>query len=230
MVAKDVMSSPVATIAPGTTVREIAVLLVARRVSGVPVVADNRVVGIVSEGDLVRRHEIGTERRARDERWWMRLLPSDRGPADYVASHAVHARDIMSRKVVAITDALPVGAIVGLFERHRIRRVPVLRGSSLVGIVTRADLVKAFASTEPAIDHIPADDERVRRRLLAELARQPWWRDDSNVTVEQGVVHYWGVVYSDDEAAAARVAAQNMPGVHGILDHRFKISAMSSMV
>lgn len=230
MRAKDLMISPVVTIAPETTVREIAALMRARRVSGLPVVDKGRMVGIVSEGDLLRRHEIGTDQPARNGRWWRRLLAGDAGPDAYVASHAVHARDIMSHDVVSVTEATPVVTIVDLFERHRIRRVPVLRGSTLVGIVTRADVVEAVASTSPAaVDSGPPDDERIRKRLLAELAQQSWWRDESSLTVEQGVVHYWGALHFGNEAEAARVAAQNVPGVRDVVDHRVHISAVSAM-
>jgi len=227
MLARNVMSSPVVVATPRTTVTEIATLLIDRRISGVPVVANRRVVGIVSEGDLVRRPEIGTERDAHTESWWRRWLFPPGTPAAYVATHALYAADIMNRDVVTVTEATPLAEIVALFERHRVRRVPVLHGGTLSGIVTRADLVKAFASTVmhdrgPA----PDGDEEIRARLLAELVRQPWWHRQSVVTVEHGVVRYSGVMNSADEVNAARVAAENISGVRRVEDHRFPLDAI----
>src|SRR5687768_15768888 len=137
MNAKDIMTTSVITIGPATTVRETADLLVARGISGVPVVDGERLVGIVSEGDLLRRYEIGTDRRSLRNPWWMRFLEGAPDPAEYVKSHAVRAADVMTKAVISVTEETPVPRIAALFEKHRIKRVPVLRGPSLVGIVTR---------------------------------------------------------------------------------------------
>lgn len=228
MLAKDVMSTPVVAVGPRTTVREIAALLIARRVSGVPVVAHRRVVGIISEGDLVRRYEIGTERDPRDENWWQRWLFPATSPAAYVATHALYAQDIMTRDVVTVSEATPLARIVALFERHRIRRVPVLQGGELTGIVTRADVVKAFATSAVARARGVEQhgDEEIRAQLLTELRQHPWWHRQSVVNVEHGVVHYSGVMNSANEADAARVAAENIAGVRRVEDHRFPLDAI----
>ena len=232
MKAKDIMTSPVITVAPGTPVREIAALLFERRISGVPVMENGRLVGLVSEADLLHRHELGTDRPAQPRSWWLRLFSADRTPAEYIKSHATQARDIMAREVVSVAPDAPVAEIATLLETRGIKRVPVLRGGKLVGIVSRANLVQALAvMRQSAVRVTPPGDEAIRGRLLEELERQPWWgRAGSNVIVTEGVVHYWGMVDSDDERNAARVAAENVPGVRGIEDHRFEYHDIPSMV
>lgn len=232
MKAKDIMTSPVITVAPDTPVREIAALLFERRISGVPVLEDGRLVGLVSEADLLHRHELGADRPAQSRSWWLRLWSADRTPAEYIKSHATQARDIMAREVVTISQDTPVAEIATLLETHGIKRVPVLRGAKLVGIVSRANLVQALAVMRRSATRVtPPIDEAIRGRLLAELERQPWWgRVTSTVIVTEGVVHYWGMVGSDDERNAARVAAENVPGVRGIEDHRFEYDDIPSMV
>jgi CBS domain-containing protein len=227
MKAKDVMTTPVVTIAPSASVRELAELLRSRRISGVPVVSNGTVVGMVSEGDLLRRHEIGTDRFERS--WWSRLRK--RTGAEYVRSHARRAADIMSRPVVSVDETTPIADIVSLFEKNRIRRVPVIRGRRLIGMVSRADLVSALLKTERSVTQKPAGDEAIQKRLLDELDRQPWWqRYSSLATVSEGVVHYWGLLDSEDERQAARVAAENIPGVRDVVDHRKYFNSMSSML
>jgi CBS domain-containing protein len=232
MKAKDIMTTPVVTVEPDTTVREIAALLLAQRISAVPVVEGGRLVGLVSEGDLLRRHEIGTDRDRAAGSWWLRLLRGDPSPADYVKSHAVHARDIMTRDVITVDEDTPIAEIATVLETRRIKRVPVLRGERLVGIVSRANLIQALAvKTRAAKQPRLKIDDGIRRRLLAELERQPWWqRSWSNVIVTDGIVHYWGVIDSDGERDAARVAAENVPGVRGIEDHRPRYSELPTYV
>ena len=220
MQASDIMTRAVVTVGPHATIREIAAILLERRISGLPVVEDDRVIGIVSEGDLLRRHEIGTDRKQRGS-WWMRFFRGEPGPAEYVKSHAVHAVDVMSTLVVSVPEDEPVAKIASLFGKRRIKRVPVLRDGRLVGIVTRANLVQALAAVvPPRRGRGSADDDAIRDRLLEELGTQAWWRGDSNALVHAGIVHYWGVCENDAEKRAARVAAENIPGVRGVEDHR----------
>jgi CBS domain-containing protein len=232
MKAKDIMTTPVVTIEPDTTVREIAALLLKRRISAVPVVESGRVVGLVSEGDLLRRHEIGTDSDRPAGSWWLRLIRGDRSPAEYVKSHAAHARDIMTRDVITVEEDTSIAEIAAVLEARRIKRVPVLRGEHLVGIVSRANLVQALAA-RPRAGKAPRakGDGAIRRQLLAELERQPWWLSSaSNVIVTDGVVHYWGLIDSDGQKEAARIAAENVPGVRGVEDHRMRYTDVPSMV
>lgn len=232
MNAKDIMTTPVVTIEPDTTVREIAALLLERRISAVPVVESGRLVGLVSEGDLLHRHEIGTDRDRPTATWWLSLIEDDPRPAEYVKSHARCARDIMTRDVITVGEDTPIGEIAAVFERHRIRRVPVVRGGRLVGIVSRANLVQALAA-RPRAGKAPRakGDGAIRGQLLAELERQPWWLSSaSNVIVTDGVVHYWGLIDSDGQKEAARIAAENVPGVRSVEDHRVRYTDLPSMV
>ena len=226
MNASDIMTSPVITVGPDTAVRHIAALLFKHRISAVPVLENGKLVGIISEADLLHRHEIGTDSTARSSSWWLQLLSADRSVADYVKSHATRARDIMTRDVVSVTPDMPIAEIATLLEKRGIKRVPVLQDGKLVGIVSRSNLVQALAVKGRSMNTGDAGDGAIRARLSAELERQPWWRSTtSNVIVTDGVVHYFGGVDSDQERQAARVAAENVPGVRRVEDHRVVLAA-----
>jgi CBS domain-containing protein len=224
MQASDIMSSPVVSVGPDTSVKEIASLLFEKRISGVPVLDEGRLIGLVSEGDLLHRHEIGTDRVERSGSWWLRMFSSERTPAEYVRSHGRRARDVMTRDIVTIAPDTAVAEIATLLESRGIKRVPVMRDGQLVGIVSRANLVQALAGMRPAAIRVtPPADQAIRGRLLTELERQSWWRQlTSNVIVTDGVVHYFGTFQSEDQQDAARVAAENIPGVRGVEDHRVR--------
>jgi CBS domain-containing protein len=232
MKASDIMTAPVVSVEPDTEVRTIAEPLIKHCISGVPVVDAGRLVGFVSEGDLLRRREIGTDRKAPRGSWWLRLFGADSSPADYVKSHARRARDIMTPKVVSVSPHASLSKIATLLEQHGIKRVTVLSGGKLVGIVSRANLVQAIAVMPPSSIRVtPPVDSAIRGRLLAELERQSWWgRVSSNVMVSGGVVHYWGMAGSVDERVAARVAAENVPGVRAVEDHRLTYAELPSAV
>lgn len=222
MQARDIMSTPVISVGPDTPVKDIAALLFEKRISGVPVLDAGRLVGLVSEGDLLHRYEIGTDRAKRTGSWWLRMFGADRTPAEYVKAHGRFARDIMTRDVVTVMSDTPVAAIATLLESRGIKRVPVMRDEQVVGIVSRANLVQALAGMGSTVLGVtPPADQAIRERLQAELERQSWWRQAaSNVIVTDGIVHYFGTIDSDDQQDAARVAAENVPGVRGVEDHR----------
>ena len=230
MNASQIMTTPVVTVGPDSQVREIAALLLKHRISGVPVVEDERLVGFVSEGDLLRREEIGTDRPARAESWWLRLLGSGASPADYVKSHARRARDIMTRGAISVAPEASLAQVAAVLEKRRIKRVMVVSEGKLLGIVSRANLVQAIAAMPPAAERLPPPlDSAIHGRLVAELERQSWWtRRSSNVIVSGGVVHLWGFVGSEGERAAARVAAENVPGVRAVEDHRLAYAEFPS--
>lgn len=225
MRATDVMTTNVITVTPETTVRDLAELLGRHGISGAPVVdADNALIGIVSEGDLLHRAETGTERRTERRRTrWVDWLTSDQDVArDYLKSHARLVRDVMTRDVITVSETTGLDEIADLLETRRIRRVPVVRDGKLVGIVSRANLVRALAmtKTEPASD-AQADDFTIRDALLAELRDKQWakvWA--AEIMVRDKIVHLW---CSDDqpleERQALRVAAENTPGVAGVEEH-----------
>lgn len=222
MLARDIMTSDVAWVAPDAPVLDVAELLVARRVSAVPVLEDGELVGIVSEVDLLHRRELGTARDPFDRPWWVRLFKGEQWPASYVKAHAAKVADVMSAPVVTVDEDATVTELASLLEKHSIRRVPVVRGRTLVGIVSRSDLIRALvARGRMARGPGFTGDDAIRNAVLDELEAQPWWRPgQSQVSVSDGVVHYSGLLDSHDEARAARVAAENIPGVKGVQDHR----------
>ena len=228
MKARDIMTSQVITAGPDTAVRHIAALLFKHRISALPVLENGKLVGIVSEADLLHRHEIGTEGTARSSSWWLQLLSADRSVAEYVKSHATRARDIMTKDVISVAPDTPIAQIARLLEKHGVKRVPVLQDGRLVGIVSRSNLVQTLAARGRRMKVGDSGDGAIRVRLSAELERHPWWRSTtSNVIVTDGIVHYFGTVDSEDQRQAARVAAENMPGVRGVRDHRVPIAAIA---
>jgi CBS domain-containing protein len=222
MLAKDIMSAPVIGVGPDTPVSEIAALLAEHHISGVPVLELGRLIGVVNEMDLLHRHEIGTDRVPPAEPWWVRLFRSDRAPSDYVKSHAIRARDIMTRAVTSVVERTGIAEVASLFDSRAVRRVCVLRDGKIVGVITRADLVRAVAArAQRRRGEHPTTDDAIRSELLAELTHQRWWRPEwTNVTVDDGVVQFHGVIDTEDERVAARVAAENIRGVRKVEDRR----------
>src|SRR6516165_8507597 len=218
MRARDVMVRAVATTTPETTGEKGARLMINLRISGVPVLDRNgQLAGIVTEGDLLRRAETGTERqRSRWSRWFS---ANSRLAAEYIKSHARRVEDVMTREVVSVGELASLDEIAELMETKRIKRVPVVQDGKIVGIVSRADLLQVLASGGAASANEDSD-RLIRERLLAELRTQQWASPvESNVVVSDGVVHFWGTVGSDEERKALRIAAENIPGVRGIEDH-----------
>lgn len=221
LTAADVMTTTVITVQPHTTVQEIARLLQESRISGVPVVDEaGRILGIVSEGDLITHTgAIGEQRRS----WWLTLISAENSMArDYARTHGRTARDVMTTPVVSVNETTPLVEIAKLLERRGIKRVPVVRGETLVGIVSRSNLLQALASanvSKPA----SIEDRAIRDRLTEELRAQPWAHLlTKNIVVEDGVVHFFGFVRNEDERRALRVAAENTPGVQRVEDQMIR--------
>ncbi len=225
MNAKDVMTTEVVTVSPETTVQDLAKILSEKGISGTPVVdADQRLVGIVSEGDLLHRAETGTERRVQRRRsWWLESVAAEQEMArDYVKAHGRTVADIMTREVITAEETTDLADLAMLLETRRVKRVPVVSGGKLVGIVSRANLVRALATTSSAPKIVAdTDDRTIREQLLAELRRQQWaniWAAD--IMVRDRVVHVWFAAdESEAERQAVRVAAENVPGVRGFEEH-----------
>jgi CBS domain-containing protein len=219
MQARDVMVSPVITASKTSTVREIAKLLLEKRISAVPVVDDaGKIVGILTESDLTRRVEAGTEH---PYSWWVHFLAGDATvAADYVKSHAAKIEDVMTSNVVTAAPETPLHEIATLFEEHQIRRVPIVdKFGDLIGIVSRANLIQIVASARPKLE-VTLSDSTIRQKLLSELKKQSWAHTHNlDVTVTNGVVDLWGYAQSDDERRAIRVAAEDIPGVVVVNDH-----------
>jgi len=217
MLVREIMTTDVVTVGPGTSVSEIAHMLLDHRISAVPVLdANGWIVGVVSEGDLLRRVEVGTEPHAR---WWEFLVGgADRLTGDYIKSHGRRAADVMTRDVFTIDDDAPLSAVAELLETRRIKRVPVVRRGRLVGVVSRSDLVRALiGAAESAEVAGPVDDATLRERVVTTLLREPWASPERlNIVVSDGVVQIWGLVGSEDEREAYGIAAASVGGVRKV--------------
>jgi CBS domain-containing protein len=213
MQASDVMTRDVVTATPAMTVYEAAAKMLERRVSALPVVDEaGRLVGIVSEGDLLHRAETGTERR---RSWWLDLFASTEERArEFVKSRGVRVEDVMTRNVRVVAPDTRLDEIAATLERHSIKRLPVVENDQLVGVVSRADLLRGLAIRKLAPapgGQVP--DAELRQKVEAamrDLVGAPW---QVNAVVDGGVVHLWGIVASDAERRALRVAAERVPGV-----------------
>ena len=226
MRAADVMTNEVITVGEDASVQEAAKLLAEHGISAVPVVdRDKRVVGMVSEGDLLHRAETGTERR---RAWWLEMVASTNQLAgEYVKSHSGSVKDVMKCDVISVTEETTVADIAILLETNRIKRVLVLRDDRLVGIVSRANLVRALAmSINERPSGAEADDRAIQHRLLAELKAQKWAEvSPANIMVKDGVVHLWSSYYSNQEKRALVVASESIPGVRRVEDHMRPVPA-----
>ncbi len=220
MKVRDIMSTKVVTVSPSTTVRDIAGLMVEKHVSGLPVLSDSgTLVGIVSEGDLLRRPELGTQKHRR--RWVSFFSGVDEQAREFTKTHALRAGDVMTEQVIHVSEQTPLGDVVGLMEKHNIKRLPVLSDGKLVGIISRADLLRALAARQVNPIPPPAESDAAIRAAMNEVLKNEEWAMSAmvNVIVSEGAVHLWGVIDSDDQRQALRVAAENIPGVTAVEEH-----------
>jgi len=231
MKASDIMAHPVLTVTPETSVGEVAELMIGHRISGLPVVDPaGAVIGIVTEGDLLRRVETGTERRR--ARWLEFLIAPGRLASEYAHANGRRVGEVMTDTVLTAGPDDPVTDLIELMERRRIKRVPVIDRGQLVGIVSRANLVRALVGNLPRADSrsVITDDE-IRDRILAEIAKQPWGpRASVDVRVENGIVELHGAVTDDRERPALRVLAENVPGVKEVRDCLAWVEPLSGFV
>jgi len=226
LMAKDVMTADVITVAADATIPAVAEILVTQGVSGIPVVENDILVGIVTEGDLLHRAEIGTTTRP-VSRWASLFKNKAQLAAAYSREHSSRVADVMTTSVVTVDEFTPIAAIADLLAQRGIRRVPVIRRGKVVGIVSRANIVRALAVTA----NLPrsaskADDETIRKQILLALRDEAWPTNNTpNFAVENGLVSFWGTVESDAERNALRVLCENVPGVQKVEVHHLILSA-----
>jgi CBS domain-containing protein len=230
MKARDVMTTDVLTVNQDASVLEAVRLMLQRRISGLPVVdASGALVGMVSEGDFLRRSELGTQRQ--HPRWIEFFMGAGRLADEYVHASGRTVREIMTEAVYSVTEEIPLEEIVELMERRRIKRVPVLSGNKITGIITRSNLLRAFAGFMHEAPPALADDNAIRLKLIDEMKKQPWAPlAVTDIDVSNGVVKLSGVVLDDRQRVALRVAAENIPGVKKVEDHMVWIEPMSGTV
>lgn len=212
------MAGNALTVGPDASISEAIDLMQENCLSGIPVVdAGGELVGILTEGDLLRRVETGTERRRAG--WLDLLLGADRAAEQYVRTHARRVADVMTRDVVTVTEDMPLDEVVALMERKHVKRLPVLRQDKIVGIVSRADLVRAVGRALQDAGTGPERSEAIRKRLYADLQSESWFRSqDITAEVNDGVVTLSGVISNEAVRTAVRVAASNVPGVRSVED------------
>jgi CBS domain-containing protein len=227
MLARDVMSAPVITVGPRADLRSLIGTMLGKKLSGLPVVDDaGNLVGIISEGDLLRRSELGTEKKRSS--WLMFILGPGRGASEYVRTHSRKVEELMTRDPVTVAEDTSLEEIVTLMEQRHIKRVPVLKDRKIVGIVTRADLLRALIPLEQEpVGPAPGDAE-IQDRILTEIARQKWAAPGSvRVTVNAGRVTLSGTILDERERAALLVCAENQPGVVSVADDLVWVDAGS---
>ena len=228
MRAHQIMTRPVITIAPETTIVDAANTMLQKHVSGLPVVdAAGKLVGIVSEGDFIRRSEIGTQRKR--GRWLRFILGPGKSASDFVHEHGRRVDEVMTRNPLTINEDTALAEIVELMERNNVKRLPVIRGDSLVGIVSRANLLQAVASLARSVPDPTADDDHIRSRIIGAMERNEWCPFGLSVTVRDGIVHLSGVITEERTRQAAIVAAENVEGVKKVHDHLCWVDTMSGM-
>jgi CBS domain-containing protein len=230
MIAKDVMTQNVISVEPDATVLHAVRLMLQKKISGLPVIdKSGQLVGIVTEGDLLRRAETGTQRQR--PRWLEFLLGPGRLADDYVHTHAGQVEDIMTTEPATVAENTKLEEVVDLMERRRIKRIPVMRAGKVVGIISRANLLHALATLVPEAQPAPAGDAAIRELLLTELKNERWAPVEAlDVIVRNGVVELWGTITDERERQALIVAAQNIPNVKAVRDHLAWVDTTTGMV
>jgi CBS domain-containing protein len=228
MRAHQVMTRPVITVTPETTVLEAANTMLQRHISGLPVVdATGKLVGIVSEGDFIRRSEIGTGRKR--GRFLKFILGPGKAATDFVHEHGHKVGEIMTPEPFTITEDTTLERIVALMEKNNVKRLPVTRGDKIVGIVSRSNLLQAVASLAREIPDPTADDDHIRNRVIDAIEKNDWCPFGLSVIVRDGIVHLSGVITEERSRKAAIVAAETVTGVTKVHDHLCWVDTMSGM-
>jgi CBS-domain-containing membrane protein len=230
MQAKDVMTGKIVSIEPGASVIEAVRRMLQHGISGLPVIdSAGNLQGVVTEGDFLRRAETGTQRKR--SRWVEFLLGPGRLAADYAQSAGRKVEEVMTPDVVTATEDTPLERIVQLMERHHVKRIPIVRGDKVIGIVTRANLMRALASLALAEHPVAPPDATIRERLLTELKKQSWAPVGLlDIVVKDGVVKLSGALTDERERQAIRIAAENIAGVKKVEDHLIWIEPNTGVV
>ncbi len=232
MKVRDIMTRKVLSIEPSASIFQAVHSMLQNKISGLPVVnADGDLIGIVTEGDFLRRAETTTERKR--PRWLTFLLGPGKLADEYVHTHARKIADVMSPEPYTVTEDTALEEVVQLMEKHRIKRLPVVRGKKLIGIVSRANLLHALASLAPQVRPSASalTDETIRNLVLNDLEHQKWAPVGLlNIVVRNGVVDLWGTITDEREREALIVAAQNVPGVKDVKDNLVWVEPTSGVV
>jgi CBS domain-containing protein len=228
MRAHQIMTRPVITVTPETSIVEAANIMLQKHVSGLPVIdATGKLVGIVSEGDFIRRSEIGTQRKR--GRWLRFILGPGKSASDFVHEHGRKISEVMTRSPLTIAEDTALAEIVELMEKNNVKRLPVIRADMVVGIVSRANLLQAVASLAREVPDPTADDDHIRNRVIDAMEKNDWCPFGLSVIVKDGIVHLSGVITEERSRQAAVVAAETVEGVKKVHDHLCWVDTMSGM-
>ncbi len=219
MKVSDVMTHRVISIAPDADIRDAVELMLKNRISGLPVIDDQgKLAGIVSEADFLRRTETGTERKLSP--WYDAIFGPRESATGFVRAHGQKVHEVMTREPITVTENAPLHEAVDLMERHRVKRLPVLRRGKVIGIITRANLMRALASIHRGAPEPPQGDADIRKQILSAMAKQTWSAGAAvEVIVHDGMVDLWGTVSDVAQRDAFRVLVETTPGVKRVEDH-----------
>ncbi|MGY3234792.1 MULTISPECIES: CBS domain-containing protein [unclassified Bradyrhizobium] len=228
MRAHQIMTRSVISVTPDTSIVEAANIMLKRHVSGLTVVDNSgKLIGVVSEGDFIRRSEIGTGRK--HGRWLRFILGSGKSASDFVHEHGRKVAEVMTVSPVTITEDTALPEIVDLMERNNVKRLPVVRGEKIVGLVSRTNLLQAVAGLARDVPDPTADDDHIRSRIINAMETYDWCPFGLNVIVRDGIVHLNGVITEERARQAAIVAAENVEGVKKVHDHLCWVDTMSGV-
>lgn len=227
MQAQDVMTQYVISVGPDDPVSKAVREMLQNDISGLPVLdGEGRLVGMITEGDLLRRAETGTKRQR--PRWLEFFVGSGQLADEFTRAHGRKVSEVMTDNPVSVTEEMPLEAVVTLMEGRRIKRIPVVRGAKVVGIVSRANLLHALARVAGEAKPVNTDDQTIRANLIAALGAERWAPAGAlDIFVRDGVVDLWGPVTDERERRALIVAAENIPGVRAVTDHLAWIDPLS---
>ena len=218
MKAREIMSLEVVSVSPDASILEAVRLMLQNRISGLPVVdRQGTLVGVVTEGDFLRRAETGTQRKR--ARWIEFFMGQGPSADEYVRTHGRKVADVMTPTPITITEDTRLDDIVNLMEQRAVKRLPVARQGRVVGIVSRANLLHALASVVGELPASATTDVTIREQIMSALGNKAWSPRDFNVVVRDGVVELWGEILDERERGAAKIAAENVAGVKAVKDH-----------
>ena len=228
MKARDIMTTGVVSIRPESLLSEMLQIMLDRRISGVPVVnASGKLVGMITEGDCLRRVETGTQ--IKRPLWREIFTGPEKLAEEYVRAHGRKVSEVMTTNPITVTEDTDVSEIIHLMDKNRIKRLPVVRGGALVGIVSRANLIQALSGLLRDAN-VSQTDAEIRNNIVTALAKLPWPAGEFvNVTVKDGIVDLWGSFTAFHQDEAAVVAAENVPGVKEVRNHLAWVDPMSGL-
>jgi CBS domain-containing protein len=222
------MTRNVITVTPETTIVDAANLMLHNHISGMPVIDNSgKLVGVISEGDFLRRAETGTQRKR--NRWLKFLLGPGAAASDFVRTQGRKVGEVMTRTPLTVTEQTSLEDIVELMEKNNIKRLPVMRDGAIVGLVSRSNLLQAVAALARDVPDPTADDDHIRERIVAAISGSSWKPFGLNVVVRKGVVHLDGVITEMRSRAACIVAAEAVAGVKEVHDHLCWVEPMSGL-